>query len=99
MFPPSQGPFLAIVRLVEANGFSIPGSIAIARFRVISGAAVWNVYAPPRTPSTPPYVLEVTGGDGPYWAPGTRAEVVLEVANGNVRYLLKATNQAIDATW
>jgi hypothetical protein len=99
MFPPGQGPLLAIVRLVEANGASIPGSIAIARFRVISGAAVWNVYAPPRTPSTPPYVLEVTGRDGPYWAPGTRVDVVLEVANGNVRYLLKAIDQEIRVVW
>jgi hypothetical protein len=99
MFPPSPGLLWAKVRLFETNGFPIPGSVTIPRFRVINGAAVWNVYAPPRTPSTPPYVLEVTGGDGPYWAPGTRVDVVLEVANGNVRYLLKATDQEINAIW
>jgi hypothetical protein len=90
---------LATIRLIETNGFSIPGSITIPRFRVINGAAVWNVYAPPRTLSTPPYVLEVMGSNGPYWAPGTRVDVLLEVANGNVRYLLKATNQEIYAIW
>ena len=99
MFPPDPGPLWARVRLIETNGFSIPGSITIPRFRVINGAEVWNVYWPPRTPSTPPYVLEVVGSNGPYWAPGTRVDLVLEVANGNVRYLLKATDQAIDATW
>ena len=101
MFPgPSPPPgLLAKVRLIETNGFSIPGSITIPRFRLVNGAEVWNVYWPPRTLSTPPYVLEVTGSNGPYWAPGTRVNVLLEVANGNVRYLLKATDQAIDATW
>jgi hypothetical protein len=101
MFPGPGPPtgLLAAVRLVETNGFSIPGSITIPRFRVINSAAVWNVYAPPRTPPTPPYVLAVTGRNGPYWAPGTRVNVLLEVANGNVRYLLKATDQVIDAIW
>jgi hypothetical protein len=44
-------------------------------------------------------VIETVVGDGPYWAPGTRVDVVLEVASGNVRYLLKATDQVIDAIW
>jgi hypothetical protein len=99
MFPPSQEPLWAKVRLIETNGFPIPGSITIPRFRVINWATLWNVYAPPRTPSTPPYVLEVTGSNGPYWAPGTRVNVLLEVANGNVRYLLKAADQEIGAIW
>ena len=44
-------------------------------------------------------VLEVTGRDGPSWPAGTRVNVLLEVANGNVRYLLKATDQLIEVVW
>jgi hypothetical protein len=101
MFPGPQPPpgLLAKVRLVETNGFTVPGSVTMRRFWVINGAAVWNVTAPPRNVSAPPYVIETVVGDGPYWAPGTRVDVVLEVASGNVRYLLKATDQVIDAIW
>ncbi len=89
----------ARVRLIETNGFPIPSSTTIPRFRVINGTEVWDVYAPPRTSGTPPYLLEVSGGYGPLWVPHTRVDVLLEVADGNVRYLLKASGQEIQGVY
>jgi hypothetical protein len=97
--PPPPSGLLATVRLVEVNGFSIPDAVTITRIWVINGSAVWNVIAPPPNWSTPPYVLETTIRNGPYWEPRTLVDVVLEVANGNVRYLLRAANQEIKAVW
>jgi hypothetical protein len=99
---PGSGPpsgVIAVIRLIETNGLPIPGSVTIPRFEVINGAEVWTVYWPARTPVSPLYVLEVRGGDGPFWTPGTRVDVVVEVANGNVRYLLKAADQTIQAVY
>ncbi len=101
MFPPvdPRRGIIATVSLIETNGFPIPDSMTIPRFRVFNGAQQWNVYAPSRMSGTPPSVLAVRGGDGPVWAYGTRVDVVVEVASGNVRYLLKAADQAITAAW
>jgi hypothetical protein len=98
MPPPPPG-LLATVRLVETNGFAIPASVAMTRIWVINGSAIWATFAPPPEKPTPPYVLETTIRNGPYWAAGTRVDVVLEVAKGNVRYLLKAADQEIVWVW
>jgi hypothetical protein len=95
--PPSG--LLATVSLVETKGAAIPASLSMTRIRFINGTAIWTVVAPPRNFMLPPYMLETTLRNGPDWPGGTPVDVVLELANGSVRYLLIARSQLISVAW
>jgi hypothetical protein len=99
ILPGTRPGLLANIRVVETNLVAIPCSLTMTRVWIIHGSETWTVAYPTPGYNWQPHILETTLRDGPFWEPGILVDVVLQVSDGSVEYLLKAGNQLIHVVW
>ncbi len=98
--PPDGKPLMASIKLHTIDGEALPDGLQIAQVWIVHGDQVW---APAthevRVGWESPATWEIVVRDGPKWAPGSQAVVVVDLEDGQGQlHRLKTPIQTIQRT-
>lgn len=82
---------------------ALPDSLILTRLWAIHNGEVWDATAGARilqggVPGFIPGSIQIYGGGGPEWELGTGVDIVLQLTDNGVNYLLRVNQVPIDAT-
>ena len=97
--PPDGKPLAAILRVTDLKGGALPKGLEAEGAWVIVGSMAWFFVPEPATDASSATLLEFRGAEGPRWAPGTKADVVLELKDDSgAHWRIQAPRQEIVRT-